>query len=570
MRTYRAVTAAMLAAGLAGVGPLAAAASAAAPTGVGTAKTSTSVLQIQLGGGKLLDLRLGGEDSQSTTDKAKAGAASAFTRLVPLSLASAAVPALSVALPAIEARAPGGASSVPAVTVPLGTPASTGSLSLASLSATVDATGARSALSSALQNLSLAGGLVAVPSATSTLGTDALTSAADGLRGVKVDKLTVVDLGALLDGLGLKLSDLPISVITNLLGQLGITIPGLDPGVTLTSAVDTINAAITQVNALLATNSGGTIDTTLTNTLGSIVGSVGGVVDTGTTLLQGTGGRRLAALSLPPIPAVGSPVSTLSSTIDSLQKTLIDLLGSALATLDAAPLLSVTGLDVGITTKAADNVANSAAGVTAKIGNVLVGGKALGGADLGAAASQLANTVSSVTSTLTSALGAIDPGLANLVSVKLFDQAKEVKGAGAYTTASARLTALTASVTPPADLAAVVTKVQSLVGIGDVLGSLGVSLQALPVLDSAMPALEGVLGNVQALSQGATIRVADLSSSSEFSPSPAAVAAPAPGTSSTELPRTGGDNAAFAVLGMLLLAMAVGLVRWLRRPVTAL
>lgn len=570
MRTFKAISAAVLAAGLAGAGPLAASASAAATTGVGSAKTSTSVIRIQLGGGSLLDLRLVGEDSQSTIDKAKAGTASAFTRLVPLALASSAVPALSVALPAIEARSPGGSSTVPDVTVPLNTPATTGNLSLASLSAVVDASGARSSLSSALQNLSLVGGLVSVPSLTSTLGTNALTGESDGLRGVKADKLTVLDLGALLDGLGLKLSDLPVSTVTNLLNQLGIVIPGLDPGVSLDSAVSTVNSAIDQVEALLAANPGGTIDSTIGGAVGGIIGTVGGVVDTGTSLLQGSGARGLAALDLPPIPAVGSPVSALTSTIDSLQKTLTDLLGNALGVLDTAPLLSVTGLDVGLAAKASDTVSRSAAAVTAKIGSVLVGGKSLGGADLGTTAAQLTSTLNGVTSTLSSALGAIDPGLASLVTVKLFDQSKDVKAAGGYTMAWARLTALSAAVTPPADLAAIVTKVQNLVGIGDVLGSLGVSLQALPVLDTAMPTLEGALGNVQALSQGATIRVADLSSAAEFTPAPAAVATPAPNTSSGELARTGRDNAAAAVLGVFMLALAVGLVRWLRRPVTAL
>src|SRR4051812_37823570 len=57
----------------------------AATTGVGQAKAATSLLQVSLGDGKLLHVRILGDDSTSTTDP-KDGSASAFSRLSPLDI----------------------------------------------------------------------------------------------------------------------------------------------------------------------------------------------------------------------------------------------------------------------------------------------------------------------------------------------------------------------------------------------------------------------------------------------------------------------------------------------------
>jgi LPXTG-motif cell wall-anchored protein len=110
--------------------------------------------------------------------------------------------------------------------------------------------------------------------------------------------------------------------------------------------------------------------------------------------------------------------------------------------------------------------------------------------------------------------------------------------------------------------------------VSDLVSSLG--LPALPALPgvAGVSQLESVLGNVQALAQGATLRVASLSSTSEFTPAAVASTPSTPGapvaTSTGELPRTGGDGATYAVFGVLLLAAALALVRWLRRPVIEL
>ena len=573
MSKFKPIAAGALAATIVAAGIAVPGASAADPAGVGTAKTATTVLSVQLGDGSLLSLRVAGEDSQSTIDSAKAGAVSAFTRLSPLSLASNTASALNVALPVVEAKAPGGQTSVPPVSIPLSTPASTGSLSLATLSATVDGTSAQSGLGSSIDNLSLAGGLLAVPKATSNLSTSALATAADGVRGLSVPSVTVLDLGSLLDGLGLKLTDLPLSTITDLLKLLNIQVPGIVPTAELDAVVGQLNAAITQVNGLIATSGTGAVTQPVVDAVNQINQDLGGVLTPVAGLL---GVRRTAQITIPTIPTVGATVDQLNDVLDTLKSTLTDLLGNALGVLDGAPLLAVNGLEVGLATKAADTVQNSTANVTAKIGSVVIGTRSVGGVDLAGAVSQVTGLVSSVTGALSTALGTIDPGLANLVTVSLFDQAKEVKAVDGYSTATARLTGLTATIKPPVDLGAIVSKVQAATGIGDVLGSLGVSLQALPTLSTAMSQLEAVLGTgIQALSQGAVLRVADLSSTSEYRPNVPPTSstggAPAPtGAPGSELPRTGADNATYAVLGVLLLALAAAIGRWLRRPINAL
>lgn len=555
MRKFRAVASGAVAATMLAATVGAGAGATAEPTGVGTARSGTSLLRVVLGDGSLLDLRVLGEDSMATIDRAKSEP-SAFTRVAPLDVVSKTVAALNASVPGLEAKAPGGSSTVPATAVPLTSPVSSGTLNLANLTAAVDQTGAKSALSSSLDQLDLVGGLLSLKGANSSQSTDALTAVSNGLRGITVDELTVLDLGALLDGLGLSLTDLPVSVVSDLLTKLGVPVPGLSGGTDLNGAVDALNKAIDDVQALLDT-AGATVDQTVNDTVGGIIGGIGGIL--------GGGG------SLPSVPSVGSTISELNTTIDGLQTQLSDLLESALGALDAAPLLKVTGLDLGVATKAADTVANSTAGIVAKLGAIQVGSATVvPGLDLGATATKLADTVNQVTGAVGGVLGTVDPGLANVVSVKLFEQSKDVKVVNGYTNALAGLTALTASITPPADLGAIVSKIQGAAGIGDVLGGLGANLAALPDLSTGMTQLEGLLGGVQGLASGATLKVGEFSSTSEFLPAVAPAANPAPARPGGELPRTGGDNAEWAVLGVLFLAAAAAIARWLRRPVITL
>jgi hypothetical protein len=526
---------------------------AAGAPGVGTAGTATSVLRVDLGGGALLALRVLGDDSRATIDPKVAGAPASFVRLAPLDVTAAAA-GLAQSLPGLEARSPEGPGEAGAPGVSLSTPVTSGGLDAVSLRASTGPASASASLGSGAADLSVAGGLVRLQGAVNTLGADSVDASASSKRGLRVDRLTVLDLGALLDGLGLSLADLPVQVVSDLLGALGLQLPGLAPGTTLAQAVGTLNGAIDEVQALIA-SAGSTIDSTVAGTVGGLIDQVGGV-------LGGAGGG-----SLPPVPTVGSAVSTLNDTLDGLQQQLAALLSQALGLLDGAALLSVDGLEVGIDTKATPDPATSFARITAGVRSVSVGGTALPGVvgvDPSAAADQLAALVNGAVAKVSSVLGTIHPSLANVVSLRLFDRSAGVTTDGGYVRATAGLTALTATVTPPADLAAVVAAVTSQVGIGDMLGSLGAgSLQALPA--SPMSALEQALGGgVQALASGATVRVGEVTASSEFAGTAGTARTAAP---AAELPRTGGDGAPFAVAGVLALAAAVAIIRWLRRPV---
>jgi hypothetical protein len=103
--------------------------------------------------------------------------------------------------------------------------------------------------------------------------------------------------------------------------------------------------------------------------------------------------------------------------------------------------------------------------------------------------------------------------------------------------------------------------------MGQLLGSGNV-----PALSSAMATLNGVLQTTGAgaLTDGATVDVASVGAVSTFTPSSSgtpsnpSAATPSNGTLAT----TGGPTQLLGFVGLLLLAVVVGL-RWLRRPVTS-
>jgi hypothetical protein len=536
MRTFRAVTAAAVTTTV--LAGLAVPPAGAATTGAGTARAATSILQVALGTeGSLLNLRLLGDDSQATIDKA----ASAFTRLGILDVTSSLLPGLGLSVPGVEAKTPGGSPQVGVPAVDLASPVSSGTLNPATLIASLQDGVAKGALGTTISNLGLVGGLISAPSIVSNLGTTAAVAGADGTRGVDIDRLTVLDLGALLDGLGLGLLDMPLSVLNGLLGQLGLAVPGVASGVSLTTAVDDLMGAIDDVQTILA-NVTGTVDNTVSDVVGNILGGLGSTVP---------------GLNIP-VPSVGDAVDTLNATINQLQEQLRGLLETVVNTLDGIALLSVEDVAAGLDAKAGATLADTAAGITARIGSVNIGGVSLPGIDLGSTVEQVGALVNSVTAKLDSVLGSISPGLAGLVKVKVLEkQAGTSTSADGYNHALAGLTVLTASITPPANLGAIVGTVTSLAGVGDLLGTLGGSL---PVVSTAMQALEGVLGSVQALAGGATIKVAELSAAADYSPQAVPVTSP-----TGELPRTGGPGFPLAILGVLFVVAAVALDRWFRR-----
>jgi hypothetical protein len=532
--------AASTALGLLGAVGTAGFANAQAP-GVGTSKASTTILSVDLG--EALKLRVGGDDAQSTTDP-QIGPSGAFSRLVGLDVSSSLLPALNVRVPdpAIESRTPGGQSeaslanadltsgiaAVPGVAVP-------GSVASGNLGATLrsllDGSAARSSMDASVSDLAIAGGLLSADELTSTLATGATGSQADGARSVKVGAINVLDLGALLDGLGMTLDQLPIDAVSGLLTQLGVPVAGIPQGSDLKAYVAALNDAIDDVQA--------TIDQSSQTVTGTVDGTVGGL---------------LGSLQLP-VPTTQSSVSQVMGTVDELQGTLAGVITTALDALDDLTLLRLDGAEIGITTKATDTVQSSVADVTAKLGGVNVGGIAIPGIDLGATAAQLNGLVGTVNSTLSGALGTIHPSLGNLVSISALDQVESITADNGYVRSRAGITALTASIKPPAELASVLSTIQSATGAGEVLAGLGAPV---PALSDTMSQLETTLagatgaqvgGLFQALTNGATIKVADVQAASDFAGS-----GPMP---ASELPRTGGYPV-LAGLAAILMAMALG------------
>lgn len=502
--------------------------------GVGTSKASTTILDIDLG--DALKLRVGGDDAQSSTDP-QIGPAGAFSRLVGLEASSSMLPALNVRIPepAIESRTPGGSpesslagvdltsgiAAIPGVAVPASV--ATGTLD-ATLRSVLDGATARSSMDAAVSNLGLAGGLLSAEGLSSTLATGASAAQADGARSVDVGAINVLDFGALLDGLGMALADLPIETVSAILAELGVPVPDVPQGSDLQSYVAALNDAINGVQATIDSASQtvtGTVDSTVAGTLGS--------------------------LDLP-VPTTQSTVSQVMGTVDELQGTLAGTLTAALNALDGLTLLRLDGATVGIATKAAQTVEDSVADVTAQVGGISLGGISLPGVDLGAAASQVNALVDTVNGTLSGALGSIDPSLANLVSVSVLDQIESVTADNGYIRSRAGITALTASIVPPAELGAIVSTIESATGIGDTLQGLGAPV---PGFDAAMTDLQNTLGAVTGiLANGATLKVAEVQSASDFTA--AGGVAPV-----SELPRTGGYPA-LATLAAILVMAAIG------------
>jgi hypothetical protein len=215
MRHKRYVAAAATA-GLLAIGPLSGFASAATASGVGTATVSSSVLSVQLGtNGDLLSIRVLGDDGSATTDPAKGTPVSSET-LSPLTISSKTVPALNVSVPSVATTSTGTEDKKSVTPALPNIPAFSGDLS-AVLSSIVDATGARSGLQAGLANVSVAGGLLSLPSAVAGASSSSVKTDATGSRNVEIPSIEVLNLAAVLDALGLSLPELPIQDLLDLL-----------------------------------------------------------------------------------------------------------------------------------------------------------------------------------------------------------------------------------------------------------------------------------------------------------------------------------------------------------------
>lgn len=537
----------------------------AAGNGVGQTKTTTSVLSLSIGkDGGLLNLNLLRDTGSANIDSHGADPTGSKTSLVALSLNAAGV---HVATPALGTSAPGGTPDVAGPTIDtkaLGVPATlaTATIIPAALHSDFAPTAAHSTIGAAtIQNLTVAGGALAkVALLQSNLGANAISAQADGTRGVTVSNIDLLNLGALLQGIGVPPTSLSVSTLSNLLSQLNLTISGLSSGMTLSTAVATLTSAITGLQATIAAANAasspnlGTLSSTLTTTLGQL-----------TTSLP-TGLAKTAAAPLPV--AIPTNVTQATALVTNLQGQLTTLLGAALTALDSTPLVKIAGTTVGVTTKAADTVANSSAGVSALPLKVTVAGTDLPVLD----ATAVADTVNGALATANGALNGVltKIGLpANLVSVSVLDKASNVGQNGAYTVATAGLTALTlriAAIDPSTLLNGVTTL--NTTPVGGLLTTLGATsvTNALPALPSsaAMAAVDTALGQVAPLLGGTTLQIASLSSASTYTAAPAATPTGTPGAPArTGLPRTGGYPE-LGILGVIFAALALGGVRWSR------
>ncbi|MBV8692692.1 MAG: hypothetical protein JO054_16650 [Actinobacteria bacterium] len=552
------LTTAALAAGAVSAGT----AGAATPSGVGTSSASNTVAQVDLGSG-LLSVRVLGDDAQSSIDP-KVGTPAAASVLHPLTVSSNTLSALNVAAPSVEARSTGapqnvgssrdlGASGVPAAIVK-------GIIDPAVLTAVVDNAGARSGLNAALNNLAAVGGVVSVDKISSALGATAAPADADGTRGFSATNLNVLNLGALLDGLGLPLGNLSLPQISNMLQNLQLFGAG-SPVSSLLSTLG-ISSAVPDAAGLQS------LFTTLTGNLGlgqTTLTNISGALCSG-TLTSGLLGSNpvLGGLGLTTATTCAQAVSTVTSAINTVTSQLTGLIPGLLGILDNTSLLKLDSVDIGIVTKATDNVATSVAGVTGKIGNLHVGGVTIPGIDLLSNAQALTSNLA--LNSIKSVLGSIDPGLANIVNLKVLDSTGTgVSSANGYIQALGKLTAVHLGITPPANLTAILGNITSansaLTALKTAVPAFNLSSVALPNV-AGMDALNSVLkatpaaAAVNALAGGASMDVASVQAASNFVPVIASAPAPSGGT----LPRTGRD-AGYAIVGMVLVGLAIGIRR---------
>lgn len=544
---------------------------ASTPSGVGSTTTTTRVLDLSLGsGGSLLKLSLLTDKGASSIDSHSAPAG-ASNQIVPLTLDSA-LAGIHVAVPGASTSAPGGTPDLKGTALTLGAlgvPASVAAASIdpIALHSDYSPSAAHSTIGAAqIKGLTIAGGSIAsVDMLSSSLNADALNASADGARGVQVGTIKLLQLGALLKGLGANITQLPLITVTRLIDQLGLgsgVLASLPAGATVTSEVANLTNSISGLQAALTSSSGGsTLSGNLPAPVLGALNGLGGVIPT-------PGAAKTAAVTPVTIPAAGSPLSAVTGLVGQLQNSLSNLLSTTVPALDAFPLVQLDATQVGINTRAADTVANSSAGVTALPMTLRVAGTPLT-IDAAAAVNKVNETIATANGALNGLLSTL--GLpTNLVSLSLLDKASNVALNGNYTIASAGVSLATLKIAAinPAD---VVKGIAALGGapLSSVLSSVGLAagspLAAVLGATNAIGALGTALNAAAPLTGGAQLQIASLSGASTYTVAP--TAAPPTGSPLTpatgSLPHTGG-NPALAILGVIFALLAFAGVRWSR------
>jgi hypothetical protein len=231
----------------------------ATPAGRGTTKVTGQLLDLSVGG-ELLHLSAFTDSGIGNIDPAN-GPLTAKNTLVPLSLSSSVLPvstltALLPGLAPLTAQTPAGVPSVDLSTLDLSaTPLGVllgGTLNAAKLSTALSPlTGAVSRLTASLSHLNVLGGLVSIDALTDQDVLQATPAAATASRTVDVGHIGLLNLGALLHGLGIDPASLPLNTVVNLLSQLNL--PGLPTGQLLSGLLSTVTGLTKAVEALLNT-----------------------------------------------------------------------------------------------------------------------------------------------------------------------------------------------------------------------------------------------------------------------------------------------------------------------------
>ena len=534
-----------------------ASAGSAAPVGVGTGAVSTSVLDAALG--DLLGLTLLRDVGASTTDPkvGPAGASSIFTSLK----LSSTVQALNTTLGEQRVAAPGGPGEVSTALLDLNSlglgPVISGTIEPILLKALAQPSSA-TASSARITDLGLLGGLANLGVLNATDRTGSGTAGAEAARDMSLDALGVLNLGALLRGLGLDLLTLPLSVISGLVTSLGIPLN--------LAGASSLSGLVQSITGSIATLSSTTSPTVLQPVLGILDG-----------------------LGLPPVlqPVLNTLVP---NALDVLQATLNSLIDGVLSLLENATLLKLNALDISTVAKATDRLSTSTATATGTLGGLQIGGITLPGIDLAAVTDTLNGLLAQVQAALSGLLGPL--GIGDLLSLRLFDRQTGVTESGGVVKAVSSITGAVLKVTPPADLLGTVTRLTDRSGgLGGLLGASN-TLAAARTGKSFTPAaatrtaftkatsdpLGGLLGGVTSiLSKGLELRVGTVQSQSLHGVptgivplvDPPAVNPPAvitPGfTPNGKLPKTGVDQSILALTALGLGALALGARRIVRR-----
>lgn len=523
----------------------------AATPGVGSTTGTLTVLAVDAG--DLVKVGLLTDRGDATTDPA-VGTPSAAAALSALRVASTTLgideelPLLQVSSTGDEQRASQELTAIPANLV-LG-----GQLLPVDLRALVGPNGAASTVGAGVADLDVLSGVLGLTSTGLSLGANSLTESADGSRSLSVDGLTVLDLGALLAGLGIPLEDLPLDTILGLVDGLGLlpqlatAIEALDLPVPLGAVTpESVAALVDQIAAVPATvtslQGGAVCDATspVVDTIGGLVGQPAGTV----------------------CETLAPTLDTITTTLD-VQAVVDGLLGKTLDTilgiLDGQTLVSLDGLDVGVTTKATDSLDTSVADVTATLGGLRVGALELGALDLMGTVEQVTAVVGQVQSTLGGVLGQIDPSLTDLVTIRLLEEATSVGQTDAGILSTATFTGLGVDLAP-VDLTALVGSLAAQTSIGDQLTALGVPLDAPLPISTLNDQLSAAAGSpVSVLASGASVSVASLSQQSAFVLG-GATATPTP-ASSPQLPTTGSNDTVWLLAAVLAVACAFGVRRF--------